>query len=428
MGGATPRHGILAALLHAAAAFALAACGTAGGEGTQLRTAGIIHARFDSGAGSEVWADGCAEFAADGRTCARRLRADSVVRVASISKLAVALGVMRLVEAGVLDLDRDISAYLGYKVRNPGFPGTPVTLRALLSHTSSMLDGDGYVLPLGAALEKELENGSHWSGNPPGAHFEYSNFGFVVIGTVMEAAARERFDLMMKRIVLDPLGIEGCFNWAACPPEMAQRAAVLYRTGADETDWHPGGVWVAQVDDLKGRPPDCPVRRASDGAPCDLAAYKPGTNGALFSPQGGLRIAAAGLIRLARVFLNGGVAGGAAYLSPGSLEALLRPQWMLAGDPANGETQRGSICAYGLSVHLIGHSRDLRCRDDLFGDGRRRAGHLGEAYGLLGGLWLDLEARRGALYLVTGTSDDPHRSAARTGFSRLEERLARDLR
>jgi hypothetical protein len=249
-----------------------------------------------------------------------------------------------------------------------------------------------------------------------------------VIGTVMEGATYERFDLLMKRVVLDPLGVEGCFNWATCSPDMVKRTAVLYRTGVDETDWHPGGPWVAQVDDLKGRLPDCPVRRSSEDAPCDLASYKPGTNGALFSPQGGLRVSSVGLVAIANLFLNLGAHGRERFLFPESVHVLLEPQWMLRGDPVNGETQRGSICAYGLGVHLIGRVQEVECRDDLFGDGGRWAGHLGEAYGLLGGLWLEMRKRRGVLYLVTGTSEDPHRLPARTGFSQLEERLVRGLR
>ena len=64
--------------------------------------------------------------------------ASTLYRIASITKLVTALGVMRLVEEGKLDLDEDVGKYLGYRVRNPHFPDVPITLRALLSHTSSL--------------------------------------------------------------------------------------------------------------------------------------------------------------------------------------------------------------------------------------------------------------------------------------------------
>ena len=73
-----------------------------------------------------------------------------------MTKLTVALGVMRLVEAGRLDLDRDVSDYLGWTLRNPAFPDRPITLRLLLSHTSSVRDeGDNYVVPLGRTLARD---------------------------------------------------------------------------------------------------------------------------------------------------------------------------------------------------------------------------------------------------------------------------------
>ena len=66
------------------------------------------------------------------RATHRLVSADDPVRIASISKLITALGVMRLVDGGKLDLDRDVSDYLGYPLRNPAFPGRKITLRLLL--------------------------------------------------------------------------------------------------------------------------------------------------------------------------------------------------------------------------------------------------------------------------------------------------------
>ena len=68
----------------------------------------------------------------------------TLFRVASISKLATTIGVLKLVEQGRLSLDADIATYLGYGVRNPDFPDVPITLRMLLTHTSSLRDDAGY--------------------------------------------------------------------------------------------------------------------------------------------------------------------------------------------------------------------------------------------------------------------------------------------
>src|SRR5688500_12157168 len=62
----------------------------------------------------------------------RKVSAGDPVRIASISKLVTAIGVMRLVEDGRLDLDADVSELLGWPLRHPGFPDQPITLRLLL--------------------------------------------------------------------------------------------------------------------------------------------------------------------------------------------------------------------------------------------------------------------------------------------------------
>lgn len=412
------------------AAIALASCVAAPKEAAPLRLAGLVAATVDSGGKVAARAEGCASFEADGRSCARNIAPDSVIRVASISKMVVAIGVMRLVEQHKLDLDRDVSDYLGFALRNSAFAENRVTLRQLLSHTSSLRDGDGYAIPLGGTLRDEVAIPSHWdAAHQPGDYFAYANFNFVVIGTVMEAATGERFDRLMRRLVLQPLRIEGCFNWATCSPALASRAATLYRTGPDETQWNPDGPWVAQVDDLHGRKPICPVLRASAEAPCDLASYRPGTNGALFSPQGGLRISVKGLAKVARLILNNGRSGRTRLLAPSTIEAMLRPQWQYDPASANGDTDDGAICAYGLSVHLLNVVRNGACRDDLFADGRKRIGHQGEAYGLYGGVWIDIAAGRAAIYLVTGTSEDPNAEApGHSGFTRLEEKTAATMK
>ena len=58
----------------------------------------------------------------------------------------------KLVDEGKLDLDRDVSDYLGWKLRSPFHPDAPVTLAHLLSHRAGLSDKAGYVIPLGESL------------------------------------------------------------------------------------------------------------------------------------------------------------------------------------------------------------------------------------------------------------------------------------
>lgn len=349
---------------------------------------------------------------ADRRT-QRPLSLDDPVRVASISKLVTAIGVMRLVEAGLLDLDADVSDRLGWTLRNPAFPDSPITLRMLLSHRSSMMDGVDYVLPLDADLATVARDPAVWDADrAPGRFFRYANIGSGVIAAVMERATGKRFDRLMKALVLDPLALDACFNWATCAPEDAERAVVLYR----------GDRPV--LDDLNGVLPDCPVTPAADGS-CDLSRWQAGKNGALFSPQGGLRISLRDLTKIGRLLLNGGELDGKRLLTAASVREMLGPEWRYDGANGltgeTGVTGRGFICTYGLAVTRLASPVE-GCGDDPFGDGRFRFGHAGNAYGLRSGLWINPEAGTGVAYFAVDVPDDA--PLGRSAFTRVEERLA----
>jgi CubicO group peptidase (beta-lactamase class C family) len=350
-----------------------------------------------------------AEGVAD-RTTRRAVTADDPVRVASISKLATTLGVMRLVDQGKLDLDRDVSDYLGWRMRNPAFPEAPITLRLLLSHQSSLTDGADYIIPLGETLRQRLSDLRAWdSAHAPGSGwFAYTNLNFPAVASVMEAATGERFDLLMQRLVLRPLRLDACFNWSGCSPNAISRAVVLYRASGE----------VAK-DDLRGAPPACLANPAVDGT-CDLTAYTPGWNGALFSPQGGLRISMRDLAKIGQMMVR----GGKGFLSPAAYAEMIHPEWHFTGDNGLGEggSSSGFFCAYGLGLHRIGGEATPGCHDDLFGDGKVRLGHSGDAYGLRSGLWFDPISGKGLAFFTTAVPDDAPKG--RSAFTQREEELA----
>jgi CubicO group peptidase (beta-lactamase class C family) len=68
--------------------------------------------------------------------------------LASISKTIVSVAVMQAVEDGVLELEADVQDVAGFPVRNPGFPDDPITLRMLLTHTSTISDDWDTLIPL----------------------------------------------------------------------------------------------------------------------------------------------------------------------------------------------------------------------------------------------------------------------------------------
>ena len=333
----------------------------------------------------------------------RAVTIDDPVRVASVSKLVVALGVMRLVDKRVLDLDKDVSDYLGWQLRNPTFPDRPITLRLLLSHRSSLTDGADYLIPLGDTVRARVGAAGAWdASHAPGAYFRYTNLNFPIVASVMEAVTGERFDRLIARLVLQPLRLDACFNWTMCSDAVVARAVVL-------TD----GAGAVRRDNLQGKRPDCPVVSAADGN-CDLGKYMPGSNGALFSPQGGLRISMRGLAKVAQVLLR----RGRGFLSPASYRTMTTPLWRFDG--SNGETEGGFWCSYALAVQTLA-SGAAGCKDDPFGDKGQRIGHPGEAYGLRSGLWVDPATGKGTAYFITAVADDAPKGVS--AFNAVEEAL-----
>jgi CubicO group peptidase (beta-lactamase class C family) len=361
---------------------------------------------FDRAALRTSGAGGLADRAAN-----RTLTIDDPVRVASVSKIVTALTVLRLVEAGRLDLDEDISARLGWKVRNPAFPDAPITLRMLLSHTSSIKDdNENYVVRFGQALRPRTEQpGSFDADHLPGTYFRYANLNFPLIGSIVERTTGRRFDRVAHEQVLRPLGLDACFNWTTCSDRAIARAVVLY-----EEDGSP------LLDDLKGRRPDCPVFLA-EGASCTLDRYELGSNGALFSPQGGLRSSMRDLAVIGQLLLNQGRHRGEAFLQPATMRAMIGPQWRFNG--RNGETDDGFYCAYGLSLQTL-PVQGAGCRDDLFG-GRTMIGHAGAAYRVRSGLWVDPVKGTGIAFFSANNGKEP--PFGRSAYRAIEEWLAAKL-
>ncbi len=155
--------------------------------------------------------------------------ADSIYRIASISKVIVAIGVLKLYEEGLVDLDEDISKYLGFKVRNPKYPNHLITLRMILTQTSSIIDDgifeDGVYKGYDGSnstddyikLEELLTPGSKhfykgYSDNEPGTEFIYSNLGCGILACVCEKITNKYFPDYIIEVLLNKLDIKSGFR------------------------------------------------------------------------------------------------------------------------------------------------------------------------------------------------------------------------
>lgn len=330
----------------------------------------------------------------------------TMYRIASISKMMTTLAALRLVEEGKLALDTDISDYLGYILRNPYHPNRELTLRSLLTHTSSLRDDAGYSWPCDIALKSVLlpggkyyGTGNMWARNaPPGDFFTYSNLGWGLIGTMMERVTGERFDLLMKRLLLDPLGMHGGYNPSEFSAEDTANLATLYRKRTTDTEiWNAAGPWIAQVDDVSVRPPQRPV---------GIDSYIVGTNATPFSPTGGLRVSAADLGKVMLMLMNDGIHEGRRILKSASLQRMFTRQWTYDGNGGNGDSERGLYNRWGMGNQQF-PDRPGTGMQVVEGGGFSGVGHLGEAYGLISSFIFDPVTRNGMIMLIGGVSSDP---------------------
>ena len=361
---------------------------------------------------------------------------DSTMRIASISKHVTTIGFLRLVEVGKIGLDDDVSDPLGFRLRHPLFPETPITPRLLLSHTSGVRNGPSYPVPFGRPLSAALveggvqyDGGAWWSPakEPPG-RFAYSDANFAVIAQLIERLSGERFDRYMRAHVFAPLKLDCGFNWSGVTAAARSRAAALYRKGVDEAHFQPDGPWIAQLDAAPPPAPDISVARAPEAKDRPLESYVPGENGFVFAPQGGLRASVRDLAVIARLLVNGGMLGGVRILKPETVALMRTPVWRF--DPAhpNGEPYGGGgILAYGVGTCILTETSGPN-GDALFPGCEGWVGHLGEAYGLLSGLWIDPKTGAGMAYMLNGVSS-PHAEnpGRRSAYTWQEERLAAAL-
>ena len=210
---------------------------------------------------------------------------------------------MQLVEEGKINLDEDVSKYLGFKLINPSFPTVIITPRMLLSHTSSLRDGKMYSIPPQYSVKEFFipngvfyNNGEHFAkaDQPPVEYFQYTNLNYGLLATIMEKITGERFDIYMRTHLLKQLDIKGSYNISDFTGIELKQVGTIYQKQTDDK-WDDKGPWIPQIDDLQGKKPpskDSVYISNPDVREYDkfysLKDYKIGTNATVFSPQGGL--------------------------------------------------------------------------------------------------------------------------------------------
>ena len=187
------------------------------------------------------------------------MTANTAFRVGSLSKTVIALGVMRLVDQGKLDVDRPLRELVpDLEIDNPWEAVAPVTLAECLEHTAGFDDirfneifTDDEGLPVRDALALNPRSRRvRWR---PGTRHAYSNVGYTVAARAIEVASGEPFDVYLRREILAPLGItDADFRRT---DELAPRLASGYMDDDDPIVFRPfahrpAGSLLASADDL----------------------------------------------------------------------------------------------------------------------------------------------------------------------------------
>ncbi|MGL5936980.1 MAG: serine hydrolase domain-containing protein [Cetobacterium sp.] len=358
-----------------------------------------------------------------------QLNIESKVRIASISKFVTTLGYLKLVQSKKINLDKDISEYLGFLLRNPKYPDKIITSRMLLTHTSSLSDGgnDGLIIrpenkiqDLFSSDSDLSKGGIYWQDKEPGKYFEYTNLNFPILATIIEKVSGERFDIFMKKKIFDPLKITATFNPNTFTKEEAENKVTIYRKLTDDKKIHKSGKWISQMDDYQTKLGENIVivfNPLNDEYTFEeLKNYKTGDNGSIFSPQGGLRVSLKDLIVIMKdlIFRQDNK-----ILDDSLLKEMLSSNWRYIEDEKNGETFDGLMLNYGLSTHILSNKKS-----DTISNLQNLSlkGHLGEAHGLYSGFFFDEIKKSGIIYFITGVGK-PVEDGLESSFYRVEEKI-----
>jgi len=240
----------------------------------------------------------------------------------SVSKFPVAVAVLRLVERGVLDLDRDVNDNLvSWKVPKSELTAAePVTLRRLLTHTAGIPSADQTSWAPGSTPTlAHVLSGTHPATNKaveiravPGSEHHYSNAGYIVVQQLLEDVVGRPLDDVLRSEVFKPCGM----------------------TSSTYSPTHP--LWTRS---LRATP------HLKDGAPAESDLHPSAL------AQGGLLTTPTDLARFAREVMLAAV-GRSALLSRAMAKEMLTPH--IALDPA----QYHWANSQGLGVFLAGPRDD----------------------------------------------------------------------
>ena len=186
---------------------------------------------------------------------------DTVFRIASMTKSFTAMSILKLRDEGKLSLDDPVSKYIP-ELANLPYPTSDsqvLTIRHLLTHSEGFPEdnpwGDRQLAQTDETMHSWLRTGIPFS-TSPGTAFEYSNYGFAILGQIVAKASGRPYADYVRDNILKPLGMTAStFEMTSVPKE---HIALGYRREGETYKPEPilahgsfgamGGLWTTAPD------------------------------------------------------------------------------------------------------------------------------------------------------------------------------------
>ena len=303
---------------------------------------------------------------------------NSYFRGASVTKLVTGIGLMKMMDDGLLAPDEDISTYLGYTVRNPRYMNTPITLRMLMSHTAGLSETASFSYKsslLRDMIDIERKAKSNFKDVKPGTAYAYSNFGAGLTGAIIESVTGKDVSSFMREYLFLPLGIDAAYHVSQL--EQPEYICATYKKD--------GSLYAA---------PSYMLRQEYIAEPMPDKHYR--------VTVGSLQIRPRDLARLGIVLAGDGTLDGQRVLSEEAVAAMRQPQSL----ETTGITSDSPYTFFTI-------------RQDTLFEGRTVYGHQGTDEGIVCNLYVEPETETVIVVMCNGCKTNRD-----DGVMRITRRLA----
>jgi CubicO group peptidase (beta-lactamase class C family) len=296
-------------------------------------------------------------------------RPQSIHRVASISKTMMQAAFMQLVEKHLVSLDDSINRFLPFRVVNPWYPGVPITVRMVMTHTSTIYDDYTNVLnpnlrvgdnPMTYKTLLEIYP-LRYLNRRPGTRYNYTNTGSCLLAYMTDRITGRPFEAYMRDSIFTPLGLD------------------------------PIGYFLREID------------TSFLAHPYDLVFHDYGFLSYPTTPAGGVRTTLPSIAKWLLTHMNGGVWNNVRIMHDSTVSQMMTPLFL--GDGVDGMDSSG----------LIWYSTSFGAYPNKIW------GHAGGTHGYVSFMGFDPIKKTGIISFINGS--DGNGTLNKTWWMSLHEKL-----